>query len=133
VKIAIQLLDTPAPFAGVSEAQTRLHLAYRELPLKFEQSQNRTDSPIYHRLPVDTDAALSLTRTAEFIGNPPSRWLTFAPTYGSVHRETTYSVENLEHLAGNIPWVGPIILRIGQQAKAHPHFTRLLKVIKPRF
>jgi hypothetical protein len=140
-KITIQLLDTPAPFARVSEAQTRLHLTYQELPLKFEQSQSRTDSRIYYRLPVDTDAAPSpVARTAELngkekylIGNAPSKWLTFAPTYGSVPRETTYSVENLEHLAHNIPWVGPIILRIGQQAKAHPQLTRLLKVIKPRF
>ena len=147
-KIAIQLVDIPTPFARVSEAQTRWHFT-RELPLTFEQNPGQTESrtrffpdhPEQYRLPINTDAALSsTTRTAGVwgkeryvIGNPPSEWLTFAPTYGNVPRETAYSVENLEHLAHNIPWVGPIILRIGQQAKAHPHFTRLLKVIKPRF
>ena len=148
-KIPSQLLDTAAPFARVSEAQTRLHLTYRKLPLTFEQNPGQTESgmtlfphyPDHYRLPINTDAALSpARRTAELwgeekylIGNAPSKWLTFAPTYGNLPRETTYSVENLEHLAHQIPWVGPIILRIGQQAKAHPHFTRVLKVIKPRF
>ncbi len=148
-KIALQLLHTPTPFARVSEAQTHWHFTYRELPLTFEQNPGQTESrmrffphyPDHYRLPINSDAALSpAPRTAELwgkekylIGSAPSKWLTFAPTYGNLPRETTYSVENLEHLAHNIPWVGPIILRIGQQAKAHPHFARLLKVIKPRF
>jgi hypothetical protein len=148
-KTPMQFLDIPAPpFARVSEAQTPLHLTSRRLPLTFDPNQHQTESrmrffphyPDHYRLPFNTDAALSpATRTAELwgkerslIGNSPSKWLTFAPTYGKVPHLTTYSVENLEHLAHNIPWVGPIILRIGQQAKAHPHFTRLLTVIKPR-
>src|ERR1700686_1762121 len=43
-KIPIQLPDTPAPFARVSEAQTRLHFTYRRLPLTFEQNQRQTES-----------------------------------------------------------------------------------------
>jgi hypothetical protein len=147
-KIPIQLLDTPAPFARVSEAQTRLHLTYRRLPLTFEQDQGRTESrtrffphyPDYYRLPINTNAPLyPATRKAELwgkekylISNAPSKWLTFASTYGKVLHKTTYSVENLEHFGHHIPWVGPLILRIGQQAKAHPHVTRLLTVLKPR-
>ena len=147
-KIPIQLLDTPAPFARVSEAQTRLHLTYRRLPLTFEQDQGRTESRTrffphysdYYRLPINTNAALyPATRMAGLwgkekylIGNAPRKWLTFASTYGKVPHETTYSVENLEHFGHRIPWVGPFILRIGQQAKAHPHVTRLLTVLKPR-
>ena len=44
-KIPIQLLDTPAPFARVSEAQTRLHLTYRKLPLTFEKNPGMTLFP----------------------------------------------------------------------------------------
>jgi hypothetical protein len=148
-KIALQLLDTPAPFARASETQTSRRFSYRELPLTFEQNPGQTESrmrifphyPDQYRLPINTSAApYPATRTAGlsgkekyFIGRAPSKWLTFAPTYGTVPHETAYSIENLEHLAHNIPWVGPIILRMGQQAKAHPHFARLLKVIKPRF
>ena len=148
-KIPIQFLDTPAPFARVSDAQTRLHLTYRRLPLTFEQNQGQTESPMrffarypgYDRLPINTTAALyPATRTDELwgkekylIGSAPSKWLTIAPTYGKVPRETTYGVENLEHYGQRIPWAGSIILRIGQQAKAHPHVTRVLTSLKPRF
>jgi len=148
-KIPIQLLDTPAPFARVSEAQTCRHFTYRELPLTFEQNPGQTATPMkffprypdYYRLPVNNNAALHpAPRTAELwrkemylIADPRSKWLTFAPTYGKVSHETVYTIENLEHLAHGIPWVGPVILRIGQQAKAHPHFARALTAIKPRF
>jgi hypothetical protein len=145
-KVPIHLLDTPAPFARVSEAQTRL--TYRRLPLTFEQNPGRTDSPMtlfphypgYYPLPVKADAALyPATRTAELwgkenyvIGTSPRKWWTFAPTYGEVPKETTWPVGNLEHYGQRIPWAGSIILRIGQQAKAHPLVTRVLKVLKPR-
>ena len=66
------------------------------------------------------------------IGSAPSKWRTFAPTYGKATHETTFPVGNLEHYAHRIPWAGSVILRIGQQAKAHPLVMRVLKVIKPR-
>jgi hypothetical protein len=145
-KVPIHLLDTPAPFARVSEAQTRL--TYGRSPLTFETNQGQTDSrmrffphyPGYYRLPTNTNAALDpATRTAELwgkgkyvIGTAPCKWCTFAPTYGEVPKETTWPVGNLEHYGQRIPWAGSIILRIGQQAKAHPLVTRVLKVLKPR-
>lgn len=147
-KIPIQLPDTPAPFARVSEAQTRLPLTYRRLPLTFEQNQRQIESrmrffphyPDDYRLPIDTDAPLyPATRTAELwgkgkylVGRVPSKSLTFALTYGNVPHETTYGVENLVQFGHRIPWAGSIILRIAQQAKSHPHVTRLLTVLKPR-
>lgn len=146
-KIPIQLLATPAPFARVSEAQTRLHLTCGRLPLTFEQNQGQTDSwmrffphyPGYYRLPADTKAALyPATRTAELwgkenylIGTAPSKRWTFALT-GRVPHETTWGVGNPEHYGHGIPWADSIILRIGQQAKAHPHVTRVLTALKPR-
>jgi len=146
-RVPIQLLDTPAAFARVSDAQTPLHLTYRRLPLTFEQNQSQTDSrmrffPHYpdYRLPTDTNAApYPPTRTAKLwgkgkyvIGTAPCKWCTFALTYGEVPKETTWPVGNLEHYAQRIPWAGSVILRIGQQAKAHPHVTRLLTALKPR-
>jgi hypothetical protein len=146
-RVPIQLLNTPAPFARVSEAQTPLHLTYRRLPLTFDQNQGQIDLrmrffPHYpdYRLPTNTSATLyPATSTAELwgnekcaIGTAPSKWRTFAPAYGEVRHETAWSIGNLEHYAHRIPWAGSVILRIGQQAKAHPHVTRLLRVIKPR-
>jgi hypothetical protein len=145
-KIPLQRLHTPAPFARVSESQTRLHLTFRRLPLTFDQNQGQTELRMrffdhysgYYRPP--TNAALySATRTAELwgkekysIGRAP-KWPKFAPTHVDVLHETTYRVGDLEHYGSNIPWAGSIILRICQQANAHPHVMRLLKVLKPRF
>jgi hypothetical protein len=145
-KVPIQLLATPAPFASVSEAQTPLHLTYARLSLAFERNQGQTDSrmsffPHYPdcRLPTNTNAILyPATNTAELwskgtylIGGAPSKWRTFT-SYGKVPNETAWSVGNLEHYAPRIPWAGSVILRVGQQAKAHPHITRLLTALKPR-
>jgi hypothetical protein len=145
-RVPIQLVDTHTLFATASEAQTRL--TFRRLPLTFETNQGQTDFrmtlfphyPGYYRLPTKTGAALyPATRTPELwgkeknvIGTAPCKWCTFAPTYDEVPKETTWPVGNLEHYGQRIPWAGSIILRIGQQAKAHPLVTRVLKVLKPR-
>ena len=133
----IHFVDTPAPFARVSEVQMPLHLTDRRLPPTFEQNQGQTDSgmrffphyPGYYRLPVNTDASLyTATRTAEL----SSKWWAFAPTYGKVPHETTFPIRNPEHYWLRIPWADSIILRMGQQAKTHPHIARVLTLLKPR-
>jgi hypothetical protein len=63
--IPIQLVDTPAPFARVSEAQTRL--TYRRLPPTLEQNQSGTDSRMRF-FPHYPDAVLTL-----IVGAPTSR------------------------------------------------------------
>jgi hypothetical protein len=134
------LPDAPEPVATVSEAQTRLHLTYNRLPLTFKQDQGQTES-CYDRLPINTNAVLGQdARTAKFwgkdryfIGSTPIKWMTFAPTYGHVHHETIHGANDLEYYGRHIPWAGSVVLRIGQQAKAHPHITTVLKTVKPRF
>jgi hypothetical protein len=143
------LPDAPVPVATVSEAQTRLHLTYNRLPLTFKQNQGQTESWMrffpdhtsYDRLPINTNAVLGQdARTAKFwgkdryfIGSTPTKWMTFAPTYGQVHHETIHGANDLEYYGRHIPWAGSVVLRIGQQAKAHPHITTVLKTVRPRF
>jgi len=154
-RIPIHLLDAPAPFARVSGVQMPLHLADRRLSLTFERNQGQTDTrmkffPHYpgdYRLPTTTNAALyPATRTAErwgklwgkekyLMGSAPSKWRTFsfALKYGKIPHETTCCVGNLEYYGQRIPWASSILLRIVQQAKAHPHVARVLTVLKPQF
>lgn len=142
-KVQIQFIDTPAPFVRVSEIQTRF--TYRRSPLTFEKKQVQTDSqmsffphyPDYR--PPTANAVLYPTRTATLwnretypVAIAPSKRWTFAPSYGNVPHETTWRAGTLEDYGHRIPWVGSSILRIGQQVKAHPHVTRLLKSLKPR-
>ena len=141
-KSAVHLPDTPSRVATVSEAQTHFRLAY-----SFGQNQGQAESrisffphyPRDDRLPINLKAALQpASRTAELwgkekygIGSVPSNWLTFAPTFGRIPQETTCCVGNLEHYVHRIPGAGFVMLRIGQQAKAHPHVTRVLTVFRP--
>jgi hypothetical protein len=145
---AVQTPDAPSRVATVSEAQTH-HLTYKGLPLSFRQNQGQTESWMrffpdhtgYDRLSINTSAALNHdTGTAEFwgknkyfIGSTPSTWMTFAPTFGHVHHETIHGANDLEYYGHHIPWAGSVILRIGQQAKAHPHITTVLKSVHPKF
>jgi hypothetical protein len=145
---AVQLPDAPSRVATVSEAQTHLHLTYKGLPFSFRQNQGPTelwmrsfpDHTGYDGLSINTNTALNQDRgTAEFwgknkyfIGGAPTKWMTFAPTFGHVHHETIHGA-NLEYYGHHIPWAGSVMLRIGQQAKAHPHITSVLKTVHPRF
>jgi hypothetical protein len=130
---AVPLPDAP------SEVQTHPHLTHKEFHLTFKQNQSQTDSSMrffpdrtgYDRLSVNTDAALSQDPgtidfwdpNKYFIGSAPTKRMTFAPTFGYVDHETIHG----------IPWAGPVILRIGEQAKAHPHITTILKTVHPQF
>ncbi len=145
---AVQLPDAPSRVATVSEAQTHLHLTYKGLPLSLRQNQGQTESSIRFfpdhtgdRLSINTNTVLNQdTGTAEFrgknkyfIGSATTKWMTFAPTFGHLHHETIHGANDLEYFGHHIPWAGSVILRIGQQAKAHPHITSVLKTVQPRF
>ena len=145
----VQLPDAPSRVATFSEAQRRLHRSYKGLPLSFRQNQGQTESWIrffsdktgYDRLSINTNAVLKQDReTAEFwgrnkyfIGSAPTKWMTFAPTFAQVHHETIHGTNDLEYYGHHTPWAGSVILRIGQQARTHPHITSVLKTIHPRF
>jgi len=146
---AVQLPDAPSRVATVSEAQTHPHPTHKGLPFSFKQNQGQTQSWMrffpdhtgYDRLFVNTNAVLNQDPgTAEFwgknkyfIGSAPTKWMTFAATFGHVHHETTHGGNDVEYYGHHIPWAGPTILRIGQQAKAHPHITTVLKSVHPKF
>jgi hypothetical protein len=146
---AVQLPDAPSRVTTVSEAQTRLHLTYQGVPLSSSQNQGQTESWMrffsdktgYDCLSLNTNAVLNQDRgTAEFwgknkyfTGSAPTKWMTVAPTFGQIHHETIYDTNDLEYYGHHTPWAGSVILRIGQQARAHPHITGVLKTIHPRF
>lgn len=146
---AVQLPDAPSSVATGSEVQTHLHLTYKGPLFNFKQNQGQSkswmmflpDHTSYYRVSFNTNAVLKPdARTAEFwgknkyfIGGASARWRMFAPTFGHGHHETIHGANALEYYGRHIPWAGPVILRIGQQAKAHPHVTSVLNTLHPRF
>jgi hypothetical protein len=129
----IPLSDAP------SAVQTRLHFTDERFSPVFAQNRDQTESWLtffpnrtaYDRRSGDIDTGLGQDGKTIRLSNPngyfsggvPAKWTTFGPTFADVHHETTHG----------IPWAGPIILRIGQEAKAHPHITTVLKTVHPRF
>ena len=98
------------------------HLTYKGLPLSLSQNQGQTESWMrffsnntgYDRLSINTNAVLNQDRgTAEFwgkneyfIGSAPTKWMTFAPTFGHVHHETIHGANDLEYYGHHTPWAG---------------------------
>ena len=117
--------------------------------MSFRQNQGQTESWMrlfpehtgYDHLSINTNAVLNQdTRTAEFWAKAStvypqrsSKSMTFAPTFGHVHHETIHVANAWKDHGHHIPWARYVILRIGQQAKAHPHITSVLKTLHPRF
>jgi hypothetical protein len=145
---AVQLPDAPSRVGTVSETQTSFHLTSKGLPLSLRQNQSQTESWMrffsdetgYDRLSINTNVVLKDRATAEFwgknkgfMGSAPTQWMTFAPPFGHVHHETIHGANDLEYYGHHLPWAGCVILRIGQQAKAHPHITSVLKTVHPQF
>ncbi|HLZ00181.1 MAG TPA: hypothetical protein VKT33_14065 [Candidatus Angelobacter sp.] len=149
-EVPVQLFDVPSRLAPGSKAQIHLPFASRRLPLSFRQNQGQAESwmrssPPYNagdfRLLVHTESVLSqAARMAElpekkkyFMGSAPSMRLTFVPAHGKVHFETSNRINEVEYYAHHIPWAGSFVLRICQQAKAHPHITTVLNALQPKF
>lgn len=146
---ADRLPDAPSQVAKVSEAQTGLHLSDRGLPLTFGQNQGQAGSwkrffsgeTGNDRRFINTSAVLNQNRgTTEFWGtskyfmrSAPTKGMMFAPTFGQVHRETIQGTKDLEYYGHHMPWAGSVILRLSQQARAHPHIASVLKAVHPKF
>jgi hypothetical protein len=106
---AVQLPDAPSRVKTVSEAQTHLHLTQ------------------------DSGTAQVWGKNEYFIGSAPTKEMMFFPTFGHVHHETIHGANDLEYYGHNTPYAGSVILRVAQQAKAHPHITRALMTLHPQF
>jgi hypothetical protein len=95
----------------------------------------------HHFILIDTEAPLDVGQPAgmaelqgqadSFTGSASSPWLTSA--FGNIRHPTSQSADHLEYYGHYIPWAAPIISRVTQQAKVHPHVTSVLKLFQPRF
>ena len=61
------------------------------------------------------------------------RNVTFEPGYLRLSNQTINRAGDADSDGGNIPFAGPVILRVAQQAEAHPRITRFLKILRPQF
>ena len=138
----VRLLNSSMQLQPVPEARTRLGPVSDGLAMSFEAARRQIELQArFFRTPTNKQAALNLPRrtgTAELLGNArdfsgrvSSQWLT--TTDATVHYSTMQPPDHLRNLGHHVPWAGPIILRVSQQAKAHRHVTGVLKLLQPQF
>src|SRR5271165_3134260 len=97
----------------------------------------------YHQLLIDHIASLNLrqpTGTAESqssgnydIGGTPNKSFTFEPAYLKLSNQAVNRASDMDSDGRHIPFAGPILLRVAQQAEAHPRITRVLMILQPQF
>jgi len=134
----------PIQLASAQEAQSHPGPASETLPdsprSQTESREKLFRTGSYHasinpqaalNLQQPTGTAASLGKSKYFIGSPSSQWLT--SPYGNVHYRTIQPADHLQYYGHHIPWAGPTILRVSQQAKNHPHVTNVLKLFRPQF
>jgi hypothetical protein len=71
----------------------------------------------------------TLEESAVQLPDAPSRVATVSEAQTSFHLTSN----DLEYYGHYMPWAGSVILRIGQQARAHPHIASVLKTVHPQF
>jgi hypothetical protein len=62
-----------------------------------------------------------------------ARWLTFVPSYGRVQPRAIHHADDWQYYGRHIPLAGPVVLRAGHEAQAHPHIVSVFKMIQPQF
>ena len=59
--------------------------------------------------------------------------LTFAPMFSRVQPKTFHSADDWQYYGHHLPLAGPVVLRVGKEAQAHPHIVTVIKLIHPEF
>jgi len=118
------------PILETNKSQPRSQTRFFTAPTSYDQPL--TDN-------IATLNPRHLTGTAEspssdnyFIGGTPNKSFTFEPGYLKLSNQTIDRPSDMNYY-GRLPYAGPIILRVAQQAEAHPRVTRVLKILHPRF
>jgi len=136
------LFNDPLQVGPVPEASTHLGLVFGGLPLSFEAARRQTEPQVkFFNTPINFQAAPNLQRATEMAelpgnakystGSAPSQWL--KSTDATVHYPTIQPPIYFRYFGHHFPWAGPIILRVSQEARSHPHVTGVLKLFRPRF
>ena len=142
------LPDAPSSVARMSDTPKNLSIFGKTSSSYLLPDNNQrvwwmssSRNPIQNRPTVDLSSLhYENTRMAELLRrneHPLLRaragWLMFDPGYGQVHPRTTHSTDDWQYYAHHIPVAGPVVLRVGQKAQAHPRVAIVFKLIQPQF
>jgi len=85
-------------------------------------------------LPYQSDMMVKLLQRDEHpILTSQVDWVTFKRSYSRLAPRAVHGLDDWQYYGHHIPVAGPLVLRVGQEAEAHPHIVSLFRVIQPQF
>jgi len=116
-----ELPDAPTPSTTVPDFQPHLDFHHRD-----DRLPSRSDA-----LPSQNKGTADLSgKKKYFTGSAPVQWS--SPGKDQRNHGTVHGASAWDHLSHHIPFANSVILRTSRLTKAHPHFARIFKVLKPK-
>jgi hypothetical protein len=116
-----ELPDAPMPSTTVPDFQPHVD---------FRRGDDRLPSRSDAQPSQNVGTADSSAKKKYFVGSAPIQW----SSPGNDHKNlgTVHTANAWDHISHHIPFANSVILKTSRLTKAHPHFARIIKVLKPK-
>jgi hypothetical protein len=130
-----ELPDAPMPSTAVPDFQPHAPGPSTKLPdfqphFDFHRRDDRLPSRSEAQASPKIGTADSSGKKKYFIGSAPIQWS--SPVNDQRNHGTAHGASAWDHLSHHIPFANSVILRTSRLTKTHPHFARIIKVLKPK-
>ena len=130
-----ELPDAPMPSTAVPDFQPRAPAPSTTVPdfqskFDFRRRDDRLPSRSEAQATPNRGTADSSGKKKYFMGNAPIQWS--SPVKDQGNHGTAHGADAWDRISHHIPFANSVILRTSRLTKAHPHFARIIKVLKPK-
>jgi hypothetical protein len=130
---AARIPDAPSALARISDSQVTLNVFANGSSLNLMPEPGEYESWVSsfrNRIQDRPNLSQPAMRTDNRMDGVS---LMFSPVYGRIHPKTIPSADDWQYYGRHIPVAGPLVLRVGEEAQAHPRVLALFKMIQPQF
>jgi hypothetical protein len=117
----VELPDAPLPSTTTPDVQPHFDFHSRD-----DRLPSRSDVPPSPKIGTPGSSG----KKTHSMDSAPLRWST--PGNDQGNHGTAHGANVLDHLSQHIPFANSVIMRASRLTKAHPHFARIIKVLKPK-
>jgi hypothetical protein len=130
-----ELPDAPMPSTTVPDFQPHAPMPSTTVPdtqphFDFHRHDDRLPSRSDAQPSPKIGAPNSSGKKTYSVNSAPIRWS--SPGSDQGNHGTAHGANAWDHLSQHIPFANSVILRASRLTKAHPHFARIIKVLKPK-
>ncbi len=123
--------DAPSELARTPDAQPNLKALVTGSALILMADANRYDW--WTKNQIQEAAAGNQCASPYPYTRMDTYWVTFAPGHDRLHPKIVHRADDWQYYGHHIPVAGPLVLRVGQEAQAHPRVVTIFKMIQPQF